>query len=213
VRPQEFRRTGAFTADEVQLVLLRRMADLQAPFVERALARMGWSKAQLREANRRWNAVEFGRPGPLRHSRYTRALGPPVVDHRPAPPPVTAYFSCWPLPVWPGLWLRILVDDADVVWHAGLVRADGAASAVLQVAADVRPWECTLAECAAAFDEVAFTEVDLTGHEAITCTAAGAGGELSRWLIRSIWGLVQQVRPAPTSLGLPESPSQGPVPG
>ena len=52
------RRTGAFTEREVQLVLLRRMADLQAPLVEEALRRLGSSRSELREANRRWNAAK-----------------------------------------------------------------------------------------------------------------------------------------------------------
>jgi len=192
----EVRRTGAFTGTEVQLVLLRRMADLQGPLVEDALRRLGSSRAELREANRRWNAATFGRPGPARHSRFARALGAPALDHEPAPGHDTAYRSAWPLPLWPGLWLQVLVDAADVVWHTGLVRAVGATTPVLRTAADARPWSCVLAECVAAFDDVTFHDVDLTGHEAITCTAAGPDGVLGRWLMRSVWGLLQRVEPA-----------------
>lgn len=195
MRSEPARTGGAFTAQEVQLVLLRRMADLQAPLVEDALRSMGWSRSEMREANRRWNAVEFGRPGPLRHSRYARALGPAAVDHRPAPGPVPAWCSCWPLPLWPGLWLQVLVDDADVVWQVGLVRAAGAPGPRLATVADAAPWTCTLVECAAAFDQVTFHDVGLTGHEAITCTAPDPDGARRQWLMRAVWGLLQRVEP------------------
>ena len=189
------RRQGAFTGLEVQLVLLRRMADLQAPLVEDALRRLGCSRAEMREANRRWNAAGFGRPGPLRHSRFARALGVPALDHAPAPG--GAFRSAWPLPLWPGLWLQVVVDAADAVWHTGLVRAVGAAAPALRRADDARPWSCVLAECVDAFDDVTFHDVDLTGHEAITCTAEGPEGTPRRWLMRSVWGLLQRVEPAP----------------
>jgi hypothetical protein len=185
---------GAFTPLEVQLVLLRRMADLQAPLVEDALRRLRSSRAEMREANRRWNAVAFGRPGPLRHSRFLRALGRPAVDHEPVRASSAATLrSCWPLDLWPGLWLQVVVDDRDVVWHHGLVRAAGTPAPVLRRPQDAAPWSCVLAECVAAFENVVFHDVDLTGHEAITCTAPGGA---TRWLIRSVWGLVQQVEPA-----------------
>jgi hypothetical protein len=190
------RRTGAFTEREVQLVLLRRMADLQAPLVEEALRRLGSSRSELREANRRWNAVAFGRPGPLRHSRFARALGRPAVDREPAPGAAGLRRSCWPLALWPGLWLQVLVDPRDVVEHVALVRAVGAERPVLRRATDAAPWTCVLAECIAAFEDVTFHDVGLTGHEAITCTAPGADGRPARWLVRSVWGLVQRVEPS-----------------
>jgi hypothetical protein len=82
------------------------------------------------------------------------------------------------------------------VWHHALVRAGGAAAPALRRAADAVPWSCVLAECAAAFDDVVFHDVGLTGHEAITCTAPGDDGRPGRWLMRSVWGLLQQVEPA-----------------
>lgn len=90
------------------------------------------------------------------------------------------------------------MDGADAVWHQGLVRADGGPRPVLRTVADAVPWSCTLDECAAAFDEVTFHDVGLTGHEAITCTAPGPDGEPARWLLRSIWGLLQRVEPSPS---------------
>lgn len=189
------RRDGAFTDREVHLVLLRRMADLQEPLVEQALRRLGSSRTQMRAANRRWNATGYGPPGPLRHSRYARALGHPAVDHAPVRANAGLARSCWPLSLWPELWLQVLVDDEDVVWHTSLVRADGVDRPRLRTVEDARPWSCTLAECAAAFDDVTFHDAGLTGHEALTCVAPGAGGTRGQWRMRSIWGLLQRVEP------------------
>jgi hypothetical protein len=180
----------------VQLVLLRRMADLQTPLVEDALRRLGSSRAEMREANRRWNAAGFGRPGPLRHSRLALALGPPAVDREVALARAGLLRSCWPLPLWPGLWLQVLVDGQDVVWHTGLVRAAGAPSPGLHRVTDAEPWSCVLAECVAAFDDITFHDVGLTGHEAVTCAAPGPDGRPGRWLLRSVWGLLQRIEPA-----------------
>lgn len=191
------RRTGPFTQAEVQLVLLRRMADLRGDLVADALRRTGSSHAEMREANRRWNAAGFGRPGPLRHSRFALALGPPEVDREVALAHAGMLRSCWPVSFWPGLWLQVLLDERDVVRHHGLVRAAGAPSPPLRSAADAVPWTCVLAECVAAFDDITFHDVGLTGHEAITCTAAGADGRPARFVVRSVWGLVQTVAPAP----------------
>jgi hypothetical protein len=187
---------GAFTELEIQLVLLRRMADLQAPLVERALRTLGSSRTEMRAAIRRWNAAGFGRPGPLRHSRFARALGRPAVDHGPALEHAGLFRSCWPLTLWRGLWLQVVVDEHDVVWHHGLVRAAGAERPVLRRIADAEPWTCVLAECIAAFDDVTTHDVGLTGHEAITCTAPGDDGAHGRWLVRSVWGLVQTTAPS-----------------
>jgi hypothetical protein len=189
-------RSGAFTELEIELVLLRRMADLQEPLVEAALARLGSSRSGMRAANKRWNAAGFGRPGPLRHSRFARALGTPVVDHGPGLVDAGMFRSCWPLPLWPGLWLQVLVDEHDVVWHHGLVRASDAVGPRLATITDVVPWSCVLPECVAAFDDLTLHDVGLSGHEAITCTAPGDDGEPARWLIRGIWGLVQTVAPS-----------------
>jgi hypothetical protein len=194
---------GGFTALDVHLVLLRRMADLQGPLVEDALRRLGSSRTEMRDANRRWNAAGFGRPGPLRHSRFARALGTPAVDRGVALAHAGLLRSCWPLDLWPGLWLQVLVDERDVVWHHGLTRAAGAPAAVLRRASDAQSWSCVLAECASAFDEVVFHDVGLTGHEAITCTAPDDDGRPGRWLMRSVWGLLQTVGPATDGAGSP----------
>jgi hypothetical protein len=196
------RRRGAFTEREIELVLLRRMADLQMPLVEQALRRLDSSRTEMREANRRWNAVAFGRPGPLRRSRFVRALGAPAVDRAPVPDRPAGpgegqlLRSCWPLSLWPGFWLQVLADASEVVWHSGLVRSGGSAPAVLRTVADALPWTCTLPECAAAFTDVTFHDVGLSGHEAVTCTAPGPDGRTGRWLLRSVWGLLQVVEPS-----------------
>lgn len=181
---------GAFDVLEIQLVLLRRMADLQAPLVDRALRDLGCDHGDLRAANHRWNAAAFGRPGAMRLARF-RGLGAPAVDRAPLPRAGLAR-SCWPLPLWPEYWLQVIGDRTDVVQHLSLTRADGEPRPRLEHPTVVTPWSCTLAECAAAFPEVVFNDPGPSGHESLTCTDPVDG---DRWLVRAIWGLVQRVDP------------------
>jgi hypothetical protein len=178
---------AAFDVLEIELVLLRRMADLQAPLVDEALQGLGVGHTDLREANKRWNAAAFGRPGALRRARF-RGLGPPTVDRAPLARAGLAR-SCWPLPLWPEYWLQVLTDRTDVVQHLSLTRADGEPRPHLPRPGVVTPWSCTLAECAAAFPDVVFNDPGPTGHESLSCTDPASG---DRWLIRSVWGLVQR---------------------
>ena len=184
---------GAFDLLEIQLVLLRRMADLQAPLVDLALQELGAGHGDLREANRRWNAAAFGRPGALRRARF-RGLGPPAVDRAPLPGDRSGHGlvrSCWPLPLWPEYWLQVLSDRTDVVQHLSLTRAAGEPQPVLRSPSELTPWSCTLAECAAAFPQAVFNDPGPTGHESLTC----ADPEGGRWLVRAVWGLVQRSDP------------------
>jgi hypothetical protein len=179
---------SGFDGLEIQLVLLRRMADLQAPLVDRALRELGCDHTDLRAANQRWNAAAFGRPGAMRLARF-RGLGAPSVDRAPLPRAGLAR-SCWPLPLWPPYWLQVLSDRTDVVQHVSLTRADGEPRPRLGRPGLVMPWSATLAECAASFPDVGFNDPGPTGHESLTCADPGTG---DRYLVRAIWGLVQRV--------------------
>ena len=186
---------GAFDVLEIQLVLLRRMADLQAPLVDRALKDLGVGHTELRAANHRWNAAAFGRPGAVRWARF-RGLGAPAVDRAPLPR-AGLVRSCWPLPLWPEYWLQVLSDRADVVQHLSLTRADGEPRPRLVRPSVVTPWSCTLAECAASFPDVVFNDPGPTGHESLTCADPDTG---ERFGVRAIWGLVQRVEPVGCSM-------------
>ncbi|MET9374740.1 hypothetical protein ACFYV5_33645 [Streptomyces sp. NPDC003035] len=143
-----------FGPREFQLVLLRRMADHQPGLVEDALRRLGATRAESREANRRWQAWTHARRGRGDLARYRSALGEPVA--RRAVPELGAELLEWELPLWPALRWQVIVGapggrTAPAVWGSGLVRAPGFPVPDLRTEADLRPWSCTIAEVGNAF--------------------------------------------------------------
>ena len=93
-----------FTPLDFQLVLLRRMADHNPDLVEEARHALGVSIADMREANRRWQAM-LVRPG-----LAVRRLPLPLRPRRPRVrrgPAGSATWTCeallWPVPLWPDL--------------------------------------------------------------------------------------------------------------
>ncbi|MEU8518265.1 hypothetical protein [Streptomyces sp. NPDC048577] len=143
-----------FGPREFQLVLLRRMADHQPERVESARLELGASRAEMREANRRWQAWAHARRGPGELHRYRAAPGEPESRR------VVEAYSCevlrWPLPLWPELRWEVMIGPlgrrAPVdVWGRGLVRAPGFPSPTLRASEDLRPWGCTVAEVGNAF--------------------------------------------------------------
>ncbi|MFD7321131.1 hypothetical protein ACFV9D_08555 [Streptomyces sp. NPDC059875] len=149
-----------FGPREFQLVLLRRMADHQPDLVEDALRRLGATRAESREANRRWQAWTHARRGPGELARYRSVLGEPVA--RRAVPELGAELLEWELPLWPALRWQVIVGasggpaargrrTASAVWGSGLVRAPGSPVPELRTEADLLPWSCTIAEVGNAF--------------------------------------------------------------
>ncbi|MZD52900.1 hypothetical protein GTX07_03460, partial [Streptomyces sp. SID5606] len=69
--------TRPFGPLDFQLVLLRRMADHQPGLVEDARHELGASIADMREANRRWQAMVRSARSRGALSRYRSVLGPP----------------------------------------------------------------------------------------------------------------------------------------
>ncbi|MFE5482451.1 hypothetical protein [Streptomyces sp. NPDC056527] len=144
MRPSE-----PFGPREFQLVLLRRMADHQPDLVEEALRSLGATRAESREANRRWQAWAHGRRGPGEAARYRSVLGEPVA--RRAVPRLDAELLEWELPLWPELRWQVIVGRPTAVWGSGLVRAPGSPIPELRTEADLHPWSCTLPEVGNAF--------------------------------------------------------------
>lgn len=115
-----------FGPREFQLVLLRRMADHQPDLVEDALRDLGATRAESREANRRWQAWAHGRGGRGEPARYRSVLGEPVA--RRTVPRLDAELLEWELPLWPELRWQVIVGKPPAVWGSGLVRAPGSPS-------------------------------------------------------------------------------------
>ncbi|NEC82175.1 hypothetical protein G3I38_23760, partial [Streptomyces sp. SID7958] len=144
--PTGKRPASPFTPLDFQLVLLRRMADHNPGPVEDARRELGASLADMREANRRWQAMlRSPRPRPAL-SRYRSVLGAPESRT----PRRIGDLDCeawqWPLPLWPDLRFEVLTAPGGGVWTEWLVRAPGVPPPVLRTVADLTPWSCTVDE-------------------------------------------------------------------
>ncbi|MFJ8075081.1 hypothetical protein ACIQ7Q_14405 [Streptomyces sp. NPDC096176] len=136
---------------DFQLVLLRRMADFQPDLVEDARRRLGASLTQMREANRRWQAMVRSPRSRGALGRYRAVLGKPVSVQRRRIGDLECDAHLWPVPLWPDLRFEVLAADDGAVWNEWLVRAPGTAGPDLRTPADLAPWSCTVDEVAKAF--------------------------------------------------------------
>ncbi|MCX4551300.1 hypothetical protein OG709_10195 [Streptomyces sp. NBC_01267] len=174
---------------DFQLVLLRRMADHQPALVDDARAELGVSLADMREANRRWQAmVRSPRShGALR--RYRSVLGEPVATVRRRIGDLECEARQWPVPLWPGLRFEVLTAPGGGVWNEWLVRAPGAAGPVLRTAEDLVPWSCTVDEVARAFAPVRPLEGTAPTRWRLAFTPPGGRPCVAGFT----WGLLQEV--------------------
>lgn len=175
---------------DFQLVLLRRMADHQPGLVEDARRRLGASIAEMREANRRWQAmVRAPRGGRGRLARYRSALGEPEQVVRRRIGDLECDALLWRVPFWPDLRFEVLTAGGGQVWNEWLVRAPGAAAPELRTAEDLTPWSCTVDEVARAFAPARPMEGSAPTRWRLAFTLPG--GE--RCVAEFTWGLLQRL--------------------
>ncbi|MFJ3795484.1 hypothetical protein ACIPSJ_04285 [Streptomyces sp. NPDC090088] len=136
---------------DFQLVLLRRMADHNPDLVEDARRALGASLADMREANKRWQAMVRSPRSRSAAARYRSVLGPPDTESRRTVGDLECAVWQWPLPLWPTLRFEVLAGAGGAVWNEWLVRAPGAPAPRLETFEDLTPWSCTLDEAARAF--------------------------------------------------------------
>ncbi|MEU9381675.1 hypothetical protein AB0D38_12075 [Streptomyces sp. NPDC048279] len=136
---------------DFQLVLLRRMADHNPDLVEDARRTLGASIADMREANRRWQAMVRSPRSRSAAARYRSVLGPPGSETSRTVGDLECTARQWPLPLWPTLRFEVMVGPGSAVWNEWLVRAPGAAAPRLETLDDLAPWSCTVDEAARAF--------------------------------------------------------------
>lgn len=182
---------------EFQFVLLRRMADHQPGLVEDALRELGVTRAEMREANRRWQALVRSRSFPHGERRLRSVLGPPesAEDRR------IGDLACralrWPVPLWPSLRFQALTVPDGSVWNEIMVRAPGAAPPPLppppRSADGLRPWAYTVDEVARAFPGAKPMEGTAPTRWRLLCTPEGGG----RFVAHFTWGLLQEIEPLP----------------
>ncbi|MEU1869226.1 hypothetical protein [Streptomyces sp. NPDC019793] len=181
-----------FTPRAFQLVLLRRMADHNPGPVEDARRELGASVADMREANRRWQAMLRSPRSRSAASRYRSVLGAPesVAPRR------IGDLECearqWTLPLWPDLRFEVLVADKGVVWNEWLVRAPGAQGPELRTLDDLTPWSCTVDEAARAFAPARPLQGSAPTRWGLAFTAPDRDGVRHEVVAEFTWGLLQR---------------------
>ncbi|MCQ4082116.1 hypothetical protein NGB36_16240 [Streptomyces sp. RB6PN25] len=179
-----------FGAAQFQLVLLRRMADHRPELVERALRTLGVSRADMREANRRWQAMIRSRTFPQGEGRYRAVLGPPDSATARRIGDIDCEALSWTLPLWPDLRFEALLGPGGRVWNDWLVRAPGAPAPVLRGREDLQPWSCTVDEVARAFPPATPLEGDAPTRWRLAFTDPSTGDRL---IAHFTYGLLQYV--------------------
>ncbi|WP_328317308.1 hypothetical protein [Streptomyces sp. NBC_00388] len=175
---------------DFQLVLLRRMADHQQGLVEDARHELGVTLAEMREANRRWQAMVRSPRSRGAAQRYRSVLGEPSATARRRIGDLECEALQWPVPLWPDLRFEVLTAPGGAVWNEWLVRAPGAPAPVLETVDDLRPWSCTVDEVARAFAPVRPMEGTAPTRWRLALTSAGGRPAVAEFT----WGLLQEVR-------------------
>ncbi|GGS73378.1 hypothetical protein [Streptomyces griseoviridis] len=181
-----------FTSADFQLVLLRRMADHNPQLVDDARRALGASLSEMREANKRWQAMLRSPRARSAAARYRSVLGAPesVTPRR------VGDLDCearrWSLPLWPDLRFEVLVGADGAVWNEWLVRAPGAAPPVLRTLADLAPWSCTVDEAARAFAPARPLQGSAPTRWGLAFTAPDRDGTPREVTAEFTWGLLQR---------------------
>ncbi|MFF1961584.1 hypothetical protein ACFVWX_32010 [Streptomyces sp. NPDC058220] len=179
---------GPFGPLDFQLVLLRRMADHQPELVDEARRELGVSLAEMREANRRWQAMARSPRARGTLARYRSVLGAPELTFRRVIGDLECDALLWPVPLWPDLRFEVMAAPGGAVWNEWLVRAPGAASPELRTAEDLRPWAYTVDEVARAFPPARPTEGTAPTRMGLAFTLPDGEPRVAEFT----WGLLQR---------------------
>ena len=186
--------SAPFTPLDFQLVLLRRMADHNPGLVEDARHALGVSIADMREANKRWQAMVRSPRARTPASRYRSVLGAPetVLTRKVADLECEAWL--WPVPLWPDLRFEaLLAPNGSTVWNEWLIRAPEAEGPDLRTLEGLTPWSCTVDEAARAFPPARPLEGTAPTRWGLTFTAPDEKGVRREVVAEFTWGLLQRV--------------------
>lgn len=183
--------TPTFGPAQFQLMLLRRMADLQPGLVEDAVRSLGAPRLAVADANRRWQAMVRSRTFPGGSDRYRLILGEPRAAFLRRLGDITMEVSRWPLPLWPQLRFETVAVPGGPVLQEWLVRPDPATRPRLVTVGDARPWTCVVGDLAAGFTATQHHDDGAPSRWAVTFTADDGRGAPRRYLARFVWGLLQ----------------------
>ncbi|MFI5688330.1 hypothetical protein [Streptomyces sp. NPDC051636] len=177
---------------DFQLVLLRRMADHNPDLVEDARRELGASIADMREANKRWQAMVRSPRSRSAAARYRSVLGPPESESGRTLGDLDCVARQWPLPLWPDLRFEVLAAPDGAVWNEWLVRAPGAEGPGLRTLEDLTPWSCTIHEAARAFAPARPLEGTAPTRWGLAFTAPDREGVRHEVVAEFTWGLLQR---------------------
>ena len=171
---------------EFQLMLLRRMSDLQPARVRAALAELGATRAEHLAAHERWQRMVRSprRPGPR------AVLGPPdstlIREVRGGPVEVRS----WALPgLWPELCWQVLAAPGGPAVDGTLARRS---ATPLPVPADPEPWSLVVGDAVAdPALRLVNTVPDDTPSRTVLVVERADG---RRQTLIFVWGLLQQTR-------------------
>ncbi|MBQ1088056.1 hypothetical protein [Streptomyces sp. B93] len=205
-RPNPNRPRSPFTPLDFQLVLLRRMADHNPDLVAAARRRLGASITDMREANKRWQAMLRSPHARAAATRYRSVLGPPETTTARRIGDLDCEAWQWPVPLWSDLRFEALLAPNGALWNEWLVRAPGASPPVLRTLDDLTPWSCTVDEAARAFAPARPLEGTAPTRWGLAFTAPDGQGVRRRVAAEFTWGLLQR-----TAVGGPGgAPVDGP---
>ncbi|MEG3626554.1 hypothetical protein [Streptomyces poriticola] len=191
--PTGKRPASPFTPVDLQLVLLRRMADHNPDRVADARRELGASVTDLREANKRWQAMLRSPRARPAASRYGSILGEPESTVPRRLGDLDCEARLWRLPLWPDLRFEVLVGADGTVWNEWLVRAPGVAGPRLRTLADLTPWSCTVDEAARAFAPARPLQGSAPTRWGLAFTAPDAESGVRREVVAEFtWGLLQR---------------------
>ncbi|MCX5047942.1 MULTISPECIES: hypothetical protein [unclassified Streptomyces] len=182
-----------FTPRDFQLVLLRRMADHNPGLVEDARHALGASIADMREANKRWQAMLRSPRSRAAASRYRSILGAPESTLTRRIGDMVCEAWLFPVPLWPDLRFEVLLAPNGAVWNEWLIRAPEAEGPDLKTLADLTPWSCTVDEAARAFAPARPLEGTAPTRWGLAFTAPDGEGVRREVAAEFTWGLLQRV--------------------
>ncbi|MFF0083199.1 hypothetical protein ACFYR1_26300 [Streptomyces canus] len=186
--------SAPFTPLDFQLVLLRRMADHNPGLVEDARHALGVSIADMREANKRWQAMVRSPRARTPASRYRSVLGAPETVLTRKVGDLECEARLWPVPLWPDLRFEaLLAPNGSTVWNEWLVRAPDAEGPDLRTLDDLTPWSCTVDEAARAFPPARPLEGTAPTRWGLTFPAPDEKGVRREVVAEFTWGLLQRV--------------------
>lgn len=168
------------------------MADYQPGLVEDKIRELGLPRSAVRTAHQRWQAMIRSRSFPGGNDRYRRILGRPAAEFRRQHGDLTTEITQWEADLWPPLRFETVALPGGPVLQQWLVRPDDCPPPAIATAADLRPWQCTVADVIRALGPAVRAQDEPPSRWNGVFTVQGA-----RCGTRFAWGLLQAVEPDP----------------